>query len=128
MKYSNEKYPMQQESYNIIGICMEIHRILGRGFLEIVYKDALEYEFKLKHIPYEREKEYVVEYKGKVLPHKFYADFVVFDDVILEVKAQQGVADEHYSQVINYLAVSNCKIGLIANFGENSLQTKRVIL
>jgi GxxExxY protein len=56
MIYSNEKYPLQEESYRIIGICMEVHRILGKGFLEIVYKDALEYEFKLQNIPYEREK------------------------------------------------------------------------
>ena len=72
---------------------MEIHRILGRGFLEIVYKDALEHELQNRKIIYEREKEYKVEYKGIVLPHKFYADFVVFDDIIVEVKAQQGIAE-----------------------------------
>ncbi len=107
---------------------MEIHRILGRGFLEIVYKDALEHELQNRKIIYEREKEYKVEYKGIVLPHKFYADFVVFDDIIVEVKAQQGIAEEHYSQLINYLAVSKCKIGMIYNFGEPSLEIKRVIL
>jgi len=128
MNYPEEKYPLQQETYQIIGICMEIHRILGKGFLEIVYKDALELEFKQRPIYYEREKEYEVEYKGRILPHKFYADFVVFNEIILEVKAQTGIADEHYSQTINYLAVSICKIGLIVNFGETSLQTKRVIL
>ncbi|MCA1759021.1 MAG: GxxExxY protein, partial [Bacteroidales bacterium] len=53
MEYSNLKYPYQEKSYKIIGICMEVHRILGKGFLEIVYKDALEYEFKLQNIPYE---------------------------------------------------------------------------
>lgn len=128
MNYPEEKYPLQQETYQILGICMEIHRILGKGFLEIVYKDALELELKQRSIIYEREKEYLVEYKGKILPHRFYADFVVFDDIILEVKAQAGIVDEHYSQTINYLAVSKCKIGLIVNFGDTSLQTKRVIL
>ena len=128
MKYSKQKYPLQEETYQIIGICMEVHRILGKGLLEIVYKDAIEYEFKKGSITYEREKKYEVEYKGIILPHYFFADFIVFDNIILEVKAQKGIVDEHYSQVINYLAISNCKLGLIINFGENSLITKRVIL
>lgn len=128
MKFSETKYPLQKESYQIIGICMEIHRILGKGLLEIVYKDAIEYEFKKKRIQYEPEKKYEVEYKGIILPHSFFADFVVFDKIILEVKAQKGIVDEHYSWVINYLAVSKCPLGLIVNFGENSLITKRVIL
>jgi len=128
MKYSNQKYPYQEESYKIIGICMEVHRILGKGFLEIVYKDALEYEFKQQNILYEREKKYEIEYKNIILPHHFYADFVVFDKIILEVKAQQGIVENHYKWVINYLTVSKCKLGLIVNFGEDSLITKRVIL
>lgn len=107
---------------------MEIHRILGKGLLEIVYKDAIEYEFKTKKIPYEREKKYTVEYKGIVLPHYFFSDFVVFDKIILEIKSQKGIVDEHYSWVINYLGISKCPLGLIINFGENSLVAKRVIL
>lgn len=128
MKYSEQKYPLQKESYQIIGICMEVHRILGRGLLEIVYKDAIEYEFKKESIPYEREKKYEIEYKDIILPHHFYADFVVYDNIILEIKAQKGIVNEHYRWVINYLAISNCDLGLIINFGENSLVTKRVIL
>lgn len=128
MNYSEQQYPLQDESYQIIGICMEVHRILGKGLLEIVYKDAIEYEFKKKEIPYEREKKYEVEYKGIILPHYFYADFVVFDKIILEIKARKGIVDEHISWVINYLAISQCPLGLIINFGENSLITKRVIL
>ena len=95
MKFSENEYPLQKESYQIIGICMEVHRILGKGLLEIVYKDAIEYEFKTKEIPYEREKKYEVEYKGIFLPHYFFADFVVFDKIILEIKAQKGIVDEH---------------------------------
>jgi GxxExxY protein len=128
MKYQEDKYPLQKESYQIIGICMEVHRILGKGLLEIVYKDAIECEFKEKEIPYEREKKYEVEYKGLILPHFFFADFVVLEKIILEVKAHKGIVDEHYSWVINYLAISKCPLGLIVNFGENSLVTKRVIL
>lgn len=128
MKYSENEYPLQKESYQIIGICMEVHRILGKGLLEIVYKDAIEYEFKTKIIPYEREKKFEVEYKGIILPHYFFSDFVVFDKIILEVKSRKGIVEEHYSWVINYLGISKCPLGLIINFGENSLVTKRVIL
>jgi len=128
MHYQIEKYPLQQESYELIGICMEIHRILGKGFAEIVYKDALSYELRSKGIPFEREKEYQVEYKKIILPHRFYADFVVFDKIILEVKAQKGIAEEQYAQVLNYLAVSKCPLGLMVNFGESSLVVKRVVL
>jgi len=118
----------KEESYEIIGKCMEVHKNLGSGFLEIVYKDALEYEFKNAEIPYEREKEYIVNYKGKILPHKFYADFVVFDKIILEVKGISGISDEHIAQTINYLKVSGNKLGLIVNFGELSLKYKRIVL
>ena len=128
MKYSEQQYPLQDESYQIIGICMAVHRILGRGLLEIVYKDAIEYEFNRQNIPYEREKKYGVEYKDVILPHNFFADFVVYDQIILEVKAQKGIIDEHFRWVINYLAISKCPLGLIVNFGENSLITKRIVL
>jgi len=78
----------------LIGKCFEVHNNLGPGFLEIVYKDALEYEFQMANISYEREKEYIVNYKNIILPHKFFADFVIFDKIILEVKAVSGIADE----------------------------------
>lgn len=115
------------ESYKIIGICMEVHNNLGPGFLEIVYKDALEYEFRLAGIPFEREKEYAVKYKETLLPHKFYADFVVYDKIILEIKAVSDIYEKSIAQAINYLSVSGCKLALIANFGELSLNYKRII-
>jgi len=117
----------KEEAYEIIGICMEVHNNLGAGFLEIVYKDALEYEFNKNNIPYEREKEYTVHYKNIVLPHKFYADFVVSDKIILEVKCMNGIIDEHIAQTLNYLKVSNNRLGLIVNFGKEKLQSKRII-
>jgi len=118
----------KEESFRIIGLCMEVHNNLGKGFLEIVYKDALEYEFRKNNIPFEREKEYIVNYKDVVLPHKFYADFIVFDKIILEVKGMAGIAEEHIAQTLNYLKVSGLKLGLIVNFGELSLQYKRIVL
>ncbi len=127
-KYSEKNYPWQEESYQIIGICMDVHRILGKGLLEVVYKDAIEHEFKLNNISFEREKKFDIKYKGIVLPHCFYADFIVLDKIILEVKASSSMVEEHYAQVINYLTISGCKLGLLVNFGENSLKTKRLIL
>ncbi|OQY96880.1 MAG: NADH:ubiquinone oxidoreductase [Sphingobacteriales bacterium UTBCD1] len=124
----NENFPLKDETYQIIGTCMEVHNQLGAGFLEIVYKDALEYEFRNAGILFEREKEYTVNYKGIILPHKFYADFVVFDKVILEVKGVKTIADEHVAQAINYLKVSDNRIALIVNFGELKLSYKRLIL
>lgn len=118
----------KEESYTIIGKCFEVHNNLGPGFLEIVYKDALEYEFRKAGIAYEREKEYIVNYKGIILPHKFYADFVVFDKIILEIKAVSGISDEFVARAINYLKVSNNKLTLIVNFGELKLNSKRIVL
>ena len=118
----------KEESYKILGKCMEVHNNLGAGFLEIVYKDALEWEFKKASIPFEREKEYAVNYKGIILPHKFYADFVVFDKIILEVKGVSMFSDEHIAQCINYLKVSENKLALLVNFGKLRLSSKRIVL
>jgi GxxExxY protein len=125
---SNPSYPFQDEAYQIIGICMEVYNQLGRGFMEAVYKDALEYEFNHQNIVFQREKKYDIRYKGTILKHAYYADFVVHDKIILEVKAQEGIVDNLYKQVINYLAVSQLKLGLLVNFGEHRLSYKRVIL
>jgi GxxExxY protein len=88
----------------------------------------LEYEFKSAGIPYEREREYIVQYKDIILPHKFYADFVVFDKIILEVKGVRAIADEFIAQLINYLKVSGNKLALLVNFGELKLNYKRLVL
>lgn len=117
----------EAETYKIIGLCMEVHNNLGKGFSEIVYKDALEIELRDSDILYEREKEYSVNYKGIVLPHKFYADFVVFDTVILEIKSVQHMVDEHIAQTLNYLKVSQNKVALIVNFNNDKLQYKRLV-
>jgi len=117
----------KKESYEIIGLCMEVHNCLGPGFLEVVYKEAIEIELGKGHIPFEREKEYDVNYKGLILPHKFYIDFVVFGKIILEVKAVSSLRDEHIAQAINYLSISKNKLALIVNFGEMSLNYKRVV-
>lgn len=118
----------KNEVYSIISCCFEVHKLLGSGFLEAVYKDALSREFKLNNISFDREKRFQIDYKGEFLPHHYYADFIVLDKIVIEIKAQQGLADNHYKQVINYLAASKLKLGLLVNFGESSLKFKRVVL
>jgi GxxExxY protein len=122
-----EQIIFKEESYKIIGACMEVHNHLGPGFLEIVYKDALELEFKNLNIPYQREKVYVVDYKGYILRHKFHADFVVYDKIILEVKAVSGIVDEFVAMAINYLTVSKNKLAIIVNFGEMRFHSQRIV-
>lgn len=118
----------KEESYTVVGKCIEVHKELGHGFLEIVYKDALEILFRQGGIFYEREKEYPVFFRGILLPHKFFADFVVFDKIILEVKCVSYLTDEHIAQTLNYLKVSGNKLGLLVNFGRGKLECKRLLL
>lgn len=101
--------------------------ILGRGFKEVIYKDALQIEFNNAQIPFEREKQFKIEYKGLILQHKYYADFILFDSIILEVKSSSLIVNSFVSQTINYLKASGMKLGLIVNFGEASLAHKRVV-
>jgi len=133
MKFCNKLKTMSElifknKTYQIIGIYMEVHRTLGHGFSEIVYKDAIQYELVKLEIHYEREKEYTVPYKNITLTHRFFADFVVFGDIILEVTAAEGgLSDVFTSMLINYLKVSACKVGLLVNFGRKSLEYKRFV-
>ncbi len=123
----NELY-LKEESYKIIGICMEVHKILGKGHSEKVYGDALEYEFQKNKIPYSRELKYNIAYKDIILSSYYFADFVVFDQIILELKAIMTLSSSEIKQTLNYLAASKNKLGLLVNFGEDSLKYKRIIL
>ena len=123
-----ENFYLKDETYKIIGLCMEVHKILGRGHSENTYADALEYEFKMNRIPYEREKKYNIEYKDIILPRYYFSDFTVLGEIILELKAIENLSSSEIKQVLNYLAASKNKIGLLINFGEDSLKYKRIIL
>ncbi len=118
----------QEDTYKVIGICMEVHRELGKGFNEVVYGDALEIEFIDNNINYSRETKYGIEYKGNLLPHKYKADFIIDGKIVLEIKAISCLTDSHIKQTLNYLAVSKLKLGLLINFGEDSLKHRRIIL
>jgi GxxExxY protein len=118
----------KKECYQLIGLCMEVHRELGPGFSEVIYKDALEIEFKNHNIPYSREKEFIVMYKQHTLKRKFNVDFVVYDAIILEAKAFSSLVEEFVGRTVNYLKVSGCKLGILGNFGEKSFKYRRIIL
>jgi len=107
---------------------MKVHTKLGKGFKEIVYKDALEVEFKKDAtIPYEREKSFNIVYEGEVLRHKFNADFYIFNNIIVEVKATSLTHVDAFKQTINYLKASHVKLGILINFGTDKLEFQRII-
>lgn len=118
----------KQECFQLVGLCMEIHRELGKGHDEVIYKDALVVELSRAGIPFSREKKCEITYKGVLLPHHYFADFVVSDKIIFEAKALEKLTDSHIKQVLNYLAASKLRVGLLVNFGGDSLEWKRVIL
>ena len=123
-----EESYLKKETYKIIGLCMEVYKILGKGHSENVYGDALEFEFKSNNVVYEREKKYNIEYKEIILPRCYFSDFTVYNKIILEIKAIQQLTNSEIKQTLNYLAASKNKIGLLINFGEDSLSYRRIIL
>ena len=118
---------LQEKTYKIIGACMETHRYLGNGFHESVYQEAVEIELRGRNVPCNREAKLTIDYKGMVLKKHYYADFICFNEIILEIKAVSNLADEHVAQVLNYLKTSHFKIGLLVNFGTPSLTYRRLI-
>ena len=118
-------YP--KESYKIIGAIYEVHKHLGPGLLEKVYQEALEQEFLLQGIPFEREKEFEVVYKGKALQQKYVADFVCYDKIIVELKAVEELIPFHTSQVLNYLNITGLKLGLLVNFNARKVVPRRIV-
>ena len=115
-------------TYAIIGAAMEVHRQLGGGFLEPVYQEALGIELKARDIPYDREVELPVLCKGQRLACAYRADFICFESVIVELKAVRDLSGVHEAQIINYLKATGFEVGLLLNFGAESLQYKRLVL
>ena len=118
----------KSEVFRIIGIAMEVHNELGPGFLEAIYQEAMELEFKHQNIPYEREKPLNVYYKGSLLDKKYISDFICYDKLVIELKALSELNSEHESQLINYLKATKLRVGILINFGAQSLEYKRMIL
>jgi GxxExxY protein len=107
----------EEESYKILGACFEVYKDKGCGFLEAVYQECLEIEFELQGLVFVPQRELSLTYKGRMLRQRYQPDFVVFDKVILELKAVSALTDEHRAQVHNYLKASGYKLGMLVNFG-----------
>lgn len=115
-------------SFAVIGAAMAVHSSLGSGFLEAVYQEALEIEFRARAIPYQREKQFAIVYRNQPLSSYYKADFVCFNELIVELKALQRLSSTEESQVLNYLKASGLKKAILLNFGTTSLQYKRLVL
>lgn len=120
--------PYKEEVFKLVGLCMEIHRELGKGHDEVIYKDAFVVELERSAILFSRELSYEISYKGVILPHHYRADFVVWNKILFEAKAVEKLTEAHVKQVLNYLAASKLELGLLVNFGADSLEWKRVVL
>lgn len=115
----------KNESYQIVGACMEVYNNLGPGFLESVYQEALSKEFVSKEIPFLQQWGIDVYYKGEKPEKKFFADYLCYGEIIIELKVMEALAPEHEAQVINYLKATGRPLGLLVNFGGKSLHYKR---
>jgi len=117
----------KEESYKIIGACFDVHNIIGHGFKEVVYKDALKLELTRLKIPFAREKPFTIIYKEQKLKYYFIADFLVYDTIILEIKIGSYIGDPYIKQTLNYFKASGLRLGIVINFGKASLESQRVI-
>jgi GxxExxY protein len=116
-----------KKTYAIIGAAMEVHKELGSGFLEAVYQEALEREFKIQEIPHKSQPVIEIEYKKEPLKKKYQPDFTCYEEVIVEIKAMDKLSSNEYAQIINYLKASKIEVGLLINFGSQSLEYKRFV-
>lgn len=119
---------LKDESYAIIGACFEVYNEVGPGFLESVYQECLEIEFGLRGIPFTPQAELMLKYKGRVLKKKFQPDFLCYEKLIVELKAEKSLTDIDRAQVHNYLNLTGFRLGLLVNFGQfPNLQYERVV-
>jgi GxxExxY protein len=117
----------KDEVYAIIGAAMEVHNQLGVGFLEPVYQEAMEIELPSRSIPFMPQQEIQIHYKDRDLNKTYRADFLVFNEIIVEIKAIDGLSGHEESQLLNYLKATRLELGLLINFGGNNLEWKRMV-
>jgi GxxExxY protein len=120
-------YP--EEAYAIIGACLEVYNVMGSGFLEAVYQKCLEHELALRNIPFDAQRRIRLMYKGAEIGQDYTPDFVCYNKIILEIKAETRLFDADRAQTINYLNATRCKLGLLVNFGHHkTLEWERLVL
>jgi GxxExxY protein len=117
----------KKETYDIIGAAMDVHRTLGNGFLESVYQEALEIELTARHIPFVAQHPIEINFKNKILTKCFIADLLCYNEIIIELKAVSDITSVHEAQLINYLKATKKELGIIINFGTDSLEYKRYL-
>jgi len=126
---NQENILFKEECYNIQGAIFEVYREMGCGFLEAVYQECLEEEFRNRKIPFVAQRELRLMYKGKKLEQSYKPDLICYDKIIIELKAVKEIAPEHEAQVFNYLKATKLKLGMLVNFGHYpKTQIKRIIL
>ena len=118
----------EEETGKIIKACMNVFNELGNGFLEAVYQEALSIEFGLMNIPFRREEKIDIFYKDNKLDKEYYADFICYDSIIVELKAVSKLVNANKAQVLNYLHGTKLPVGILVNFGESSLKWERLTL
>jgi GxxExxY protein len=119
---------LKEEAYAIIGACFEVYNDKGCGFLEAVYQECLEIELELRGIPFRPQAELQLSYKGRILRHHYYPDFLCYEQVVVEIKAVSELADDHRAQVHNYLKATGFRLGLFVNFGhKGKLEYERIV-
>ena len=124
---ATNKILYKEESFAIIGACMKVHRTLGAGFLEAVYEEALEREFQNQQIPFKRQVKLSLYYDNVLMKKQYRADFICYDEIIVEIKAVSLIPTAFYAQLQNYLKCTNIELGMLINFGTSSLTYKRMI-
>ena len=125
----NKKYPLSELTGKIIGAAMEVHKVLGNGFQEVIYQRALAHELEKAGLDYAREIEHDIYYKELEVPiGTRRADFIVQGKVLVELKAVSSLNDIHLAQALCYLRAYRLEVGLLLNFGAKSLEVKRVVL
>jgi GxxExxY protein len=115
----------KDETFKIIGAAMEVSNVLGCGFLEAVYQEAVEIEFSDQHIIFEAQKIIQIQYKNRQLKKEYCADFLCFDNIIVEIKAIKKITELEEAQLLNYLKVTKLPLGILINFGSQRLEWKR---
>jgi GxxExxY protein len=116
-----------ERTYAIIGAAMEVHKHLGKGFLELVYQEAMMLELAARNIPFTRETQLPIFYKGQKLPTVYRADFICYENIIVELKAIDKLSSVETAQILNYLKATSLPVGLLLNFGGQSLEYKRFV-
>ena len=116
-KGAKEELLFKDECYAIQGAVFDVYREMGCGFLEAVYQECLEREFRLRQLPYEAQKELVLSYKGEQLSQTYRPDFICYSKIIVELKAVKEIAPEHKAQLLNYLKATGLELGLLVSFG-----------